>query len=1478
MLTAFIQACLRQWRIVVTVTAALVGLGTLAFLRMPRQEFPEFTIRQGIVVGVMPGATSAEVEEQLTRQVESYLFSYNEVDKQKTYSVSRDGQMVIFVELSERVKGPDAPAFWAKLRIGLQELRSQKLPQQVIALVGDNDFGDTSALIFALIAPGHSPRDLEKQADVLESYLRRVPATGKLKRVGTQQEVLRVTIVPDRLARYGVRPITIWSTLQSYGALPAASRVDNGQLEMPVHVAPVLKAEHELGELVLLTTTDGSQVRLRDVATIQREYGHDDSYVRADGRAALVMSVEMQRGFDVTRYGDDVAAAVAAAQRELPPDVKILRIADQPKVVRTSIDHFLRDFVLAVLSVVAVTMLLLPVRVAAVAAVTIPISIMITIGVLNGVGIELQIVSLAGLVVVLGMVVDNAIVVIDEHLELLDHGETPWTAAWRSAQELAVPVFTATLAIIAAYLPLAWFLPGTGGDFIGQLPATIAIALAVSLVSAVSLVPILNNRFIRGGVRHGAPAATGDAPTRPSVLDRTEAWYSSALQWAFAHPRITLAGGAASVLIGVGMAMAVPQQLFPKVEREQFAVEVYLPNGRALAETDSVVRQVERELKADRRVVNVTSFVGASSPRFHTVYAPNVPSRNYAQLVVNTVSAEATEELLREHEIGGGPSYANAWVRWKQLDLQSSPAPIEVRLSGTDIGALRSVASRIEAHARTIPGATWVRNDYEDPRLGIEVTPHVEEATRLGLPSSMMQLSMAMTSRQGLSVGTLWEGDYPVRVLLAGDPQVPDSVTRFRRQYLTSTLGGAAVPLGQVAEVTPRWSDGARVRRNGVRTLTVRVDVAAGTLAADVQAPLDRFIATLPETPGVTITFGGEKASSIENYVPMAFSLLSSVLAIYLILLFQFKRHRKAALVMMTMPLSLFGAILGLVLTGFPFGFTAFVGLIGLMGIVVRNGIILVDYADTLRAQQGLSIRDTALAAGRRRMRPIFLTSVAAAIGVVPMILSRSALWGPLAAVTCFGLLASMLLTLLVLPVAYWQLMERSEQSSSAGDPFGMPSAAPAGVVATLLLALLLVPTTRLDAQHAADEPLTLARSRALAVQHNASVREARSGVVAAEETRRATRANYLPSVSVTAGALSAADPLVSVSLPGLASIGMPGVQLLDRAQLGVVSAVQPLYTGGRIVNGNRLAAVGVDVARRQAALAEREAITQADEKYWQVVVLAAKERTLGAYDALLAALEKQAADAVRNGLVTRNELLKVQVQQSQATADRVRLSGGRTLAVRDLRRHLGLMDGDSLTLADTLAPPIDPSPLRRAFTDGARTRPELQLAQDGVRAAQLQRTIKSGELLPQLSLGVQALRYDVHQVGASNKALAFVALQVPVSSWWGGSHEVAAARARERIATNQLEETERLLALDLEQRWNALEVAWEQSRAADVLFTQADVNLREQTDRQTAGLIPLADLLEAQLLHRQASERRIEVRGEYWRRRAEYLRLVGGE
>ncbi|MCP4690660.1 MAG: efflux RND transporter permease subunit, partial [Desulfobacterales bacterium] len=424
------------------------------------------------------------------------------------------------------------------------------------------------------------------------------------------------------------------------------------------------------------------------------------------------------------------------------------------------------------------------------------------------------------------------------------------------------------------------------------------------------------------------------------------------------------------------------------------------------------------------RIEDVTSFIGTASPRFYMTYAPQPPEENYAQILINTISARATNELVAELIPGLHHYLPNGEILVKQLQ-QGPPveAPIEVRVKGDDLDAIRKIGARITTLLKNTEGANFVRTSFQQDYFGVKVNVNEEVANRLGF-SSQGIARMLGGGLKGAPVSTLWEGDNPVDILLRLDKEKRDSFSDMDNIYLTSPITGGRAPLRQLATLEPEWQHGRIRRRNGVRTLTVRSEAQLGRPPNDILAEIMPRIAAMDLPRGVTILYGGELEDQVAVMGQQMASLLTSLVLIFMVLLFQFKWIRKSIIIMAAIPMSWFGAFLGLHLTSNPFSFTGFLGVISLSGLVVRNGIILVEYADKLlAADPSRGIRHVAIDAGKRRMRPVFLTAMAAAMGVVPMIISGSPLWAPLGSVLAVGLVFGMILTLLIMPPLYWLVM-----------------------------------------------------------------------------------------------------------------------------------------------------------------------------------------------------------------------------------------------------------------------------------------------------------------------------------------------------------------------------------------------------------------------------------------------------------------------
>ena len=1030
--TGWLSWPLEHYSISLLIVGLLFVLGIYGIQVMPKDEFPHVTIRQGLVVAAYPGATTEEVEEQVARPLERYLFTFGEVNRLKTVTTSQNGMCVIRVRLNDDVNNKDE--VWSKIKHGVNGFKPQ-LPAGVLALVVNDDFGNTSALLISIESAERSYRELKDYSDQLSDKLRRMPSVANVKLFGDQREQISLYVDRQRLQAYGIGQELLLERLQSEGLTTASGGISSDNRQVPIHVEPTDNSVEEIANRIIFSEeSSGKMVRVRDVASVVREYDPLSSRIEQDGHPCVLLSMEMNPGNNVIQYGNDVDQVLNDFRANiLPDDINITRIADKPKVVETSITSFLRDLLISMVIIILVMMVLFPIRSAIVAAITIPLSTFVSVGIMYLAGIELNIITLAALIVVLGMIVDNAIVVIDGYLEHLGKGHSPKQAAITSAQQYFMPMMLATICICAIFFPFLFTLKGMFHESIKDFPVTITINLMVSLLLAVIAIPFLEVRLIKPG----KVSTEGNAITR-----WTQRAYNTVLNMTFRHPWLTIAIGTALVMLSLLIAPSLKVRLFPYADRDQFAVEIYLPEGKAMTETQAVADSVYHTLAQDGRVTGITGFLGCASPRFMDAYEPQMASKNYAQLIVNTESEDATLDLLAEYQPPLGEAFPNAYVKFKRLDYMEVNE-LEYRFYGDDLDSLHTAAELLMERMRTMPELEWVHTDYFEPHPIIDVKLDPVAAAQLGISRATAQLGItAMTS--DLSVGHVWEGDYEVPVVVRDDPDMSYSDISDIALSSSGTMAAVAangsnstVPLRQVADVGPTWSESRIVHRGGERCITVTAHFMQGTYTA----PIERHIANIMNNEiifpqGVKPEVGGEIEYGNEA-LPQVFSgIIIALIIVFFFLLFNFKKYGITIICMVALALMLPGTLVGLGLMDKSLGLTSIFGLVTLMGMIMRNEILIFEHANELMKQYvaghgdwthdrkayNEAVRQAAYDAGKRRMVPIFLTTATTAVGVVPMIIAQSNFWMPVGVTIFAGGIGALILVVTLLPVIYWKV------------------------------------------------------------------------------------------------------------------------------------------------------------------------------------------------------------------------------------------------------------------------------------------------------------------------------------------------------------------------------------------------------------------------------------------------------------------------
>ena len=829
--------------------------------------------------------------------------------------------------------------------------------------------------------------------------------------------------------------------MQAQGITTLSGSISDEDQQVPIHVASTENSVEEIANQIIFSDpVSGKVARVRDVARVVREYDTQSSRIEQDGHPCVLLSMEMTPGNNVVQYGKEIDHVLDEfRQNELPNDVTITRIADKPKVVALSVSDFLRDLLISMVIIILVMMVLFPLRSAIVASITIPLSTFVSVAIMYMAGIELNIVTLAALIVVLGMIVDNAIVVIDGYLEYLGKGFAPKDAAIESSRQYFMPMMLATICICAIFYPFLLTMKGMFHDALEDFPVTITINLMVSLLLAVTVIPFLEVLIIKPGKseKSGNPGESGNA-----ITHWVQNTYNHVLDWTFAHPWLTIGGGIGVILLSCLILPTLKIRLFPYADRDQFAVEIFLPEGKGMAETEVIADSVYRVMRPDERITGITGFIGCSSPRFMDAYAPQMAGKNYAQFIVNTKSDKATLDLLADYQPRLSEAFPDAYVKFKRLDYLEVNE-LEYRFYGDDLDSLHTVAERLMERMREMPELEWVHTDYLQPYPIINVELDPVTSAQLGVTRTTAALALSATSSD-LRVGQIWEGDYELPIVVRDNSDMTYSdienlgiATPVSMVSAGLTSSNKTVPLRQIAKVSPQWSESRILHRGGERCITVTAQFAHGVYTSPVEQRIAQIMQEEINIPqGVRTEVGGEIEYGDEALPQIFWGIVIAMIIVFFFLLFNFKKYGITLVCMAALGLMIPGALIGLGLMNRALGLTSIFGLITLMGMIMRNEILIFEHAIDLikqyvakhgdwtvdRKAYNKAVRQAAYDAGKRRMVPIFLTTATTAVGVVPMIIAQSSFWMPVGVTIFAGGIGSLIMVVTMLPVIYWKV------------------------------------------------------------------------------------------------------------------------------------------------------------------------------------------------------------------------------------------------------------------------------------------------------------------------------------------------------------------------------------------------------------------------------------------------------------------------
>ena len=983
----------------------LIALGAMAWAKIPRSEDPHFAISAYTVVVVYPGVDPLEIERQVIEPIEDVIHTLDDV--KEIVSTADDSLGVIRVEFEAHV---DTDKKFDELQREIDGLGG-KLPDGIASIeIKRVNPGRVNIVQYALVSETASYRRLEDLAEDLQDRIERVSTVREAQTWAYPQRELRVELKLQRLAELKLRPTQLLDAIKAENTNIPGGAVETASRRFNIKTSGAYCDPQQLLDTVI-GAYQGRLIRVGDVAQVRWDYGPLDYVARFDRQRAVYVTANQKTGGNIFETKAAIDREVAAFRPTLPADVRLEEGFDQSRNVEARIGRLSRDFVLAVV-LVAITLLPLGLRAAGIVMVSLPLSLFSGLAALYFCGFSLNQLSIAGFVIALGLLVDDSIVVTENIARFLRLGYSPDEAAIRATKQISLAVLGCTVALLFAFLPLL-ALPGNPGKFIRSMPAAVVFTVAASLLVALTIIPFLASRVLPRDGNH-APNAVLRV-----LLAGIHKIYAPWLRRALAHPRTTVALSLGAFALSMALIPLMGLSLFPKADTPQFLVQIITPNGSSVAQTDAVLSRVEQILLAQPEIKHSVANLGHGNPQIYYNIFPQEGAANYAEVFAQ----------LQQYDPQGTPAFfermrrafddiAGADIIVKEFE-NGPPieAPIALRVIGPDLDVLRQLAARTEALMRATAGVRDVRNPLRRSRIDLKLDVDSGKAGLLGVAPLELDRSVRLAVA-GLSAGEFREADgdqYPI-VLRAPMQRQPSP--ELLEHLHVATVSGAQVPLAQLTTLQLSESPPSIYRRNRERAVSIaayNVDgYNAEQLTLRMQAELQR--SGLPA--GYRVEAGGELQARQDSFAGFGTAIIVALFGIMAVLVLEFGSFKSTLIVITVVPLGAMGGVLLLFLTGFTLSFTAMVGFIALIGIEIKNSILLVDFTNQLR-EQGKPLDEAIAEAGEVRFLPILLTSVTAIGGLLPLALQNSPLYSPMALMIIGGLITSTLLGRLLTPAMY---------------------------------------------------------------------------------------------------------------------------------------------------------------------------------------------------------------------------------------------------------------------------------------------------------------------------------------------------------------------------------------------------------------------------------------------------------------------------
>ncbi|WP_197337421.1 efflux RND transporter permease subunit [Ralstonia solanacearum] len=1012
---------------------ALLFGGIFAYTKLGQDEDPPFTFRAMVVQAFWPGATAEQMSRQVTDKIEKALQEVPYAWKIRSYS--KPGETLVTFQLADTSPAKETPQLWYTVRKKVGDIASS-LPTGVRGPYFNDDFGDVYGSIYALSADGFTYRQLNDYADAIRQQLLRVPNVAKVTLLGDQDEKIYIEFQQAKFAQMGLDINSIANQIAQQNNIgPSGVLVtptDNVQIRLSGQFSDI----RDLENLTLRGPGGTTNIRLGDIATVRHGYiDPPHAKMRFNGKEVIGLGISMAKGGDIIQLGKDLRATVERIRTKLPVGIEMAQVQDQPQSVQHSVGEFVHVLIEAVVIVLGVSFLSLGLHTkprlridvwpGLVVGLTIPLVLAVTFLFMNIFDIGLHKISLGALIIALGLLVDDAIIAVEMMVRKLEEGFSKMEAATFAYTSTAMPMLTGTLITATGFLPVG-LARSTVGEYTFGIFAVTALALVLSWVAAVVFVPYLGYLLLhtKSHAGDGGHHELFDTP----FYNRFRGW----VNWCVEYRKTVIVITLVTFVLGVFGFKYVEKQFFPDSSRPELMVELWLPEGASFSQTEAEAKRFEALMRQQKSVESVAFFIGSGAPRFYLPLDQILPQTNVAQAIVMPTSLE-TREGVRQAIIGLLQSqFPHLRGRVKLLpNGPPVPYPVQFRVMGPDIGGVRKIADQVKAIMQANPNTVGVNDNWNENVKVLRLDIDQDKARALGVTTgSIAQVTQTVMS--GAPIAQYRDGDKLLDIVMRPRESERNTLDALQNVQVP-TAGGRVVPLTQVARVGFAWEPGVIWRENRDYGITVQSDVVDGvqgpTVTEQINPLLDKIRADLP--PDYQIKIAGAEEESANAGASIAAQMPLCIFIIFTLLMLQLHSFSRAVMVFLTGPLGLIGAAATLLLLHAPMGFVAQLGITALIGMIIRNSVILVDQIEQDVAT-GVPTWNAIVEAAVRRFRPIILTAAAAVLAMIP--LSRSVFWGPMAAAIMGGLIVATVLTLLFLPALYaaWFRVKRPEAEAIA--------------------------------------------------------------------------------------------------------------------------------------------------------------------------------------------------------------------------------------------------------------------------------------------------------------------------------------------------------------------------------------------------------------------------------------------------------------